>query len=129
MTAKPEIIKQGRRKLGVICETSSGHKVYLAYRRVRDIHCAGEKCIADAIRKGTAAWAIEDEVILKARAVGCAFIGVLVQDTGDRYLAPAASFFKPGAYRTIKVFGRSGTQRALPFPQFARRAGKIVKRR
>ena len=119
-------IKKGRVTLGAIYELPGG-SVYLAYRRIADIWHGSEKCISDAIRKGTACWTIEDSVCLDMRVRGVNYIGVYVKDTGERYVAPASAFFEYGKVRTMTVRGKSGTQRALPFQSFAHKQGKILR--
>ena len=123
---KPTLIKKGRVTLGAIYELPTG-KVYLAYRRLGDIWRGTEKCISDAVRKSTACWAIEDSICLDMRAKGIAYIGVLVKDTGERYVAPTPAFFEYGAFRSVTVRGKGGSQRALPLQSFAYKQGKIVK--
>jgi len=128
MKLKGQPFKVGKRTLGKLYEVSGGRQVYLAHRKVGDIQHGSEKCIADAIRKGVAYWGVEESVVLTLRARGVAFIGVLVKETGDRFLARTSAFFEYGSAKMMTVRGR-GMQRCVPLSAFTRRPGKIVKSR
>ena len=122
-------IKKGRRTLGSIYEVSGGRLVYLAARRVGDIYRAKERNIAEAIRKNVACWAVENDVIIQMQSRGVGYVGVLVRETGDRFLAPIAVFLNHTTVRIMSVPGRGGIQRCVGLHSFARRPGKILKRR
>ena len=123
-------VKVGRRVYGGICQLSDGTEVYLAYRSVAEIYRSGEKSIAEAIRKGTACWAIDETTLNQMRSRKIRFVGVLLKDTGDRFLTPIENFFDAAKAKVLNYSRRGGSlQRFLPLHEFTRRAGKIVKRR
>jgi len=124
---KPEVIKQGRRRLGAIYTLPSGSQVYLAYRWVADVWRDNERCVADAIRSGKARWAIETSVLIQLRAKHVPYVGVLLRDTGDRFVAPLEAFFDVEKVKSLTIKGYGGEFRALPYGDFTRRAGKILK--
>lgn len=125
--SKPlETIKVGRRKVGALYESDDG-PVFLAYRWVSDIQIGLGRDIASAVRAGDAMWAIENEVLGKLRRQEIKTIGVVVRDTGERYLAKTESWFDHEKVKTIGVRGRSGSFKALPFSAFERTLGKIPK--
>jgi hypothetical protein len=129
---KPETtpVKVGRRLCGLIFKLSDGSEIYLAHRRVADIYRGGERTIADAIQKQLACWAIEENLLVRMRGQGMKFAGVLVGDTGDRYIAPIEFFFDHTKAKVLDFAKRNGsTQRFLLLHEFTRRPGKIVKRR
>lgn len=103
---------------------SSGTKVYLAYRQVREIFRSGEKSISDAIRKGVAAWAIDDDTLRQMRAQGIKYVGVLVRENGAIWLTSTEAYFSPAA-KILNFTTRGGAlQRYLPLKYFRRRGGK-----
>ncbi len=63
------------------------------------------------------------------RAEGVTHMGVLVKETGDRFLTALANLFDPTMTRSMDHGGRGALQRYLPLQLFNRRPGKIVKRR
>lgn len=123
-----ETIKVGRYKVGGLYEGADG-PVYLAYRWVADIQVPLGDHIASAVRANKAMWAIESDVLGKLRRREIKTIGVVVRDTGERYLAALETWFDMNLAKTIGVRGRSGSFRALPFSAFERTLGKIPKLR
>lgn len=124
MKAKCEPVKLGRRTVGGIYDTPAG-KVYLAYRWIADAYRGTEPDISAAVRAGKAMWAVEADVIGRMRSLGVTVIGVVVRDTGERYLAKLDTWYDHDLVKTVNVRGRSGTFRALPFTAFTRILGKI----
>lgn len=100
----------------------SGKKALLARRRIKDIHCAGEKSISDAIRLGTAAWPISEELLLQARSAGIPFVGIECPDTKDVWMTRTEFYFD--RERITYVSHRHDTQRALPLKFFSAKQGK-----
>lgn len=119
-----ELIKRGRRKYGGIYTVADGRRAYLAYRKTKDIFRSGEKSISDAIRKGIATWAIDEEDLLKLRLKKVPFVGVICSDTGDIYLTSLDRFFDKFLARVLNYSSRAGSlQRHLPLQHFRYRAG------
>lgn len=121
-----DLVKRGRRTYGAIYTLPDGRQAYLAYRKTKEIFRSGEKTISDAIRKGIACWAIDEETLLIMRAKGIKYIGVLCRDTGDKYLTALSLFFDPKAIRIYNYESRGGAlQRYLPLQRFRRRTGSV----
>lgn len=118
--------KTGKRLYGAFRTYADGTKVYLAYRKHSEIYRGGEASISDAIRAGKAAWALDDETVLAARARGCRFVGVMVRDTGDVYLARIEKWFDRGRTRFINYEAKGGAlQRCLGLSEFSFKPGEI----
>ena len=119
-----EVVRKGRRVLGGIYNLG-GVKAYFAYRKQKDIFRGGEKTIAEAVAKGVACWAIDDETLLMLRANAIGVVGVMVSDTGDRYVTKTANFFDKTKASLLNYEARGGAlQRYLPIQHFVYRAGK-----
>lgn len=119
-------VKKGRRLYGGIYTLPSGKRCYLAYRKTGEIFRSGEKSISDAIRKGIAAWAIDEETLLLVRAQGIRFVGVLCRDTGDRYLTTIEAFFDKRRMTILNYAARGGAlQRYLALQHFKHRVGRV----
>jgi hypothetical protein len=82
------VVKKGRRTYGAYYVFDNGVKIYMAWRKFSDIFCSGKKDISEALRNGCALWAIDEDDLITIRAKGCSAAGVLVKDTGDKYIAP-----------------------------------------
>lgn len=119
-------VKKGRRHYGALYHLPTGVKVYLAHRRIREIYRSGEKTIVAAIKKDVAAWALDEETLIQMRAQGVRFVGVLVRETGDRFITPIANFFDKTKARILNFESRGGAlQRYLPLSLFTRRPGRL----
>lgn len=116
-------ISRGKRSFCAIYELPDGRQAFLAHMKIAQIWRDGELSISDAIRNGTAAWPIDDDVLLKIRAKGVLMAGVYVRETGDIHLARTADFFDREKVTTRNF--RGYTRRCLPLRYFRRRAGRI----
>jgi hypothetical protein len=122
------LIKKGRRRYGGVYTLPSGTKVYLAYRNLREIYRSGKPTISEAVRDGTACWAIDEEHIQKMRLQDVPYVGVLVRDTKDIFLTKLTTFFERDKIKWHNYEGRGGShQRLLPLKYFQvrRRRSKI----
>ena len=121
-----ERVKKGRRLYGGIYELEDGRRVYLAYRHRKEIFRAGENCISDAIREGKACWALDDATLLMLRARKIEFAGVLLKDTGDKWLTRTETFLDRDKASVKNYTGRGGAlQRYLPMSHFAFRRAPV----
>ena len=119
-------IKRGRRTYGGVYLLPDGKEIYLAFRKIREIYRSGELSISDAVRKGTACWAIDDEHIGMMRRRGVNYVGVLVRDTRDVYLTHMSNYLDKDKFSFKNYESRGGSvQRFLPLSHFRRRAGKL----
>ncbi|CAO3459987.1 hypothetical protein [Azospirillum argentinense] len=118
-----EKVKRGRITVGLIHSYDDGRVLYLAERRLRDMVRAGEKTMGAALDKETAAWAIEDEILIKLRARGITTVGVEVRENGDRYLATLADFLDRAKTKGVTWSGRQ--HRALPVHLMERVPGTV----
>ena len=119
------LIKKGRRKYGGIYQLPSGRQVYLAYRNLREIFRSGKATISEAVRDGSACWAIDEEHIQQMRLAGVPFVGVLVRDTKDIYVTRLTNFFDRDKIKFHNYAGRGGShQRLLPLEHFQVRRGR-----
>ena len=126
MKLPTEPVKRGKRTLGSLITAPDGRRVFLWHSRVKDIRCNGEKSISDAIRKGVATWSIEEEFLIKMRANGVLFSGVLCKDNGDIWLTSTDRFFDSTIARPASggYFDRR-ERKALPLQCFRRKAGRM----
>ncbi|UIN38339.1 hypothetical protein [Methylobacterium oryzae] len=121
-----EKVKKGRRLYGAIYQVADGRRVYLAYRSRKEIFRSGENCISDAVREGKACWALDDATLLMLRARKIEFAGVLLKDTGDKWLTRTEIFFDRDKASVKNYSGRGGAlQRYLPLRNFAFRRAPI----
>jgi hypothetical protein len=120
-----ELVKKGKRLYGAFY-LFRGMLAYIAYRKQAEIFRAGEASISEALRKGTAAWALDEETLLLARSRGARFVGIMVKDTGDRYIARIERWFDRGRAKFINYERKGGSlQRCLPLSEFALRPGEL----
>jgi hypothetical protein len=118
-------VKRGRRHYGAIYIWPDGLKVYMAHRRIREVFRAGEPSIAAAIDKGVAAWALDEETLIQMRAQGIRYAGVMVRETGERFLTDLSWFFDKKKAKVLNYETRGGAlQRYLPLQYFRRRGGR-----
>lgn len=125
---KTTLVKKGRRTYGAIYDLPSGKRCYLAWRHIGEVFRSGEKTNSDAVRKGTAAWAIDEETLLKMRALGIEHVGVRVRETGDIYLSTLERFMDRTKAKILNYEGRGGSlQRYLPITadNFAYKPGRV----
>lgn len=118
---KPKITKHklNRRNYGRIYEFPSGQIYYLADRRIAEIFRSGEPSISDAIRKGTACWALDQETLLTMRAKKIKWVGVRVKETEDIYLTHIDNFFDRTKAKILNYENRGGAlQSYLPLQFF-----------
>ncbi|MBP2498398.1 hypothetical protein ABID82_005084 [Methylobacterium sp. PvP062] len=121
-----EKVKKGHRLYGGIYLMPDGRKVYLAYRHRKEIFRSGESYISDAVREGNAAWALDDATLLMLRARKIEFAGVLLKDTGDKWLIRTEIFFDRDKASAKNYSGRGGAlQRYLPMQHFAFRRAPV----
>lgn len=86
---------------------------------------SGEKSLADAIQKGTACWAIDNDTLIRLRTEGVYLVGVQTKETGDLYLATLADF---NSAPVLNYESRGGAlQRYLPLDRFIIQLGSVQK--
>jgi len=121
-----EHLRKGKRLYGAFVTYPDGRRVYLAYRKHGEIFRAGKKSISRAIQEGVAGWAIDSETLGEVRARGVDAIGVLVKETGDKYLTNIQNYYDPYRSSVIDYSGKGGSlQRVLPLQFFRKADGKI----
>jgi hypothetical protein len=119
-------VRKNKRLYGYYYDFADGTRAYFASRRQSEIYRGGEATISDAQRSGKAAWALDDETLLAARARGCKIVGVIVKDTGDRYAARIEKWFDRGAVKFINYETKGGSlQRCLALTEFTLVPGEI----
>lgn len=110
------MIRSGKRIFGGVYALPSGKEVYIAFRKQAEMFRHGEKTLTDAIHKGTAAWAIDNDTLIRLRIEGVYLIGIQTKETGDLYLATLADF---NAAPMLNYESRGGAlQRYLPLDKF-----------
>lgn len=125
LTAKQatRLVKNGRRLYGGVYKLASGKEVYIAYRKQAEIFRGGEATIADAMAKGIAAWAIDNDTLHRMRREGVYLIGIQTKETGDLYLAALGDFLKAPM---LNYESRGGAlQRYLPLDKFLIQLGTV----
>jgi hypothetical protein len=120
-----ELVKKGRRTYGAYIKTSK-HMIYCAFRTPGDFFLDGKRgefrSIAQGLQDGSAAWAIDDQHLLSARAKGCTYIAVWVRKLNWIFMTPIESFFDPHKYYRRNYGARGGSdQRYLSTKHFAQR--------
>lgn len=88
---------------------------------------AGEKSLADAIQKGIASWAIDNDTLIRLRTEGVYLIGIQTKETGDLYIATLADF---NAAPMKNYSARGGAlQRYLPLDKFIISLGSVNRKK
>lgn len=117
------LIRNGRRIYGGIYELPNGKEVYIAFRKQSEMFRGGEKSISDAIQKGCASWAIDNDTLIRLRTEGVYYVGIQTKETGDLYLATLADF---NAAPVLNYESRGGAlQRYLPLDKFLIQLGSV----
>jgi hypothetical protein len=119
-----EPIKRRKRVLGTLFTAPDGNQAYLHYRNAGDIWREKEPSISDAIRKGTASWAIDEELLVRMRAKGVKFAGIFCRDTGEIWLTRLEEFFD-ASFSRLRQAPNYVTYRHLRLQRFIRRAGVV----
>ena len=91
-----EKIGHGRRRWGAIYASSKGEQFYLSWRKSPALYRGGEKSLSSAVRNETAAWAFDYDLLLRLKTRGVKLIGVICQDTGDKFLTELRNYFDHG---------------------------------
>lgn len=127
---KLELVKKGKRLYGAIVTLDSGQRIYMAYRKHAEIYRAGEMRLSDAIKKGVAAWAMDDDTLRIMRAHSIEVVGVFVRDTNERYVTAIDNYFDRDKIKVLNYTARGGAlQRYLPLSYFSHRKPAITKLR
>ena len=118
------VIRKGRRLYGAVYTLPSGVEVYLAYRKHSEYFRSGKKTLSEAVNDNVAAWALDDETLIRLRIEGVRYAGVLVREDDDVYIAPISSFFDKTQAKVMNYESRGGAlQRYLPLDRFKRLTG------
>lgn len=116
-------MKNGRRLYGGIFELPSGKEIYIAFRKQSEMFRGGEKTLADAIQKGIASWAIDNDTLIRLRTEGVYYVGIQTKETGDLYIATLGDFNKAPV---LNYESRGGAlQRYLPLDKFLISLGSV----
>lgn len=117
------MVRNGRRVYGGIYELSSGKEVYIAFRKQAEMFRGGEKTLAEAIQKGKASWAVDNDTLIRLRTEGVYYVGIQTKETGDIYIATLADF---NAAPMLNYAQRGGAlQRYLPLDKFLISLGSV----
>lgn len=121
-----KLVKRGRRTYGAIyLMPHTGAKVYFAWRKQAEIFRAGKPTTSEALREGTACWALDDETLIDLKAQGVELVGVWCKDTDDRYMTKLSLFMDRTKAKVLDYNARGGSlQRYLPLQYFAKRTGE-----
>ncbi len=118
--------KRGRRTYGATYTLPDGRRYYLAWRKIGEIYRAGEKDISSAMRLGTAAWALDDQDLIRLKVQGIRIVGIKVKETADVYLTDLRNYFDKSRYKMLNFSSRGGSlQRFLPLDHFTVRKGPV----
>lgn len=121
-----QLVRNGRRLYGAVYTLYSGRRIYVAYRKHREIFRSGKQTITEAVQDGIAYWAIDDSTVCRLQREGVSHIGFLEHDTDDLWVTPIANFFDQTKFRILNYDDRGGAlQRYLPLEHFERRVGAI----
>jgi hypothetical protein len=114
LVSSDEIRGTGKRRIlyGHILTFDDGTKIYMAQRKNREVFRNGKITISGAMSEEVAAWAIDEDLLIKLRVKGVTRIGVNVIDTGDQYLTDIKTFFNPktSALKDYTGVGKGGSK-------------------
>lgn len=124
---KTEWHKKGKRTYGVFVWQDNGVNVYMALRKHSDIYTDGKAKVSVAMRANAAAWAIDYQTLMSARAKGMKYIVVRLKDTKDVYVTPIERYFDRSLTKTIDHSSRGGSlQKTLPLRAFKLVRGEVT---
>jgi hypothetical protein len=122
-----EEVRSGSRIYGSFYSMDTGLKVYVAYRKYREIYRAGRKSISQAMREGVASWAIDVATLMEAKRRGCTVVCVRVTDRGSFYSTAIDNYLDNEQSRIVSHEGKGGSvQRVLPLHKFHRSPESFV---
>lgn len=118
-------IKRGRRYVGETYTFADGRKCYFLYRNLWQLHRAAEPDLSSAVRSKVAGWAIAESDLIEMNAKGFLYAGVIVRETGDRYLTELSRF--RGDRSSMVEIGKMNRIRCrlLPLSEFRHSAGAV----
>lgn len=100
-----EVIKRGKRTIGAFVRWNSGPIALFLYHSHKQIYRGEHKTISDACQVGTASWGVGVDLLLEASKRGAQYVGVVVRDTRDVYLAGIEDFYARNKSRIISKEG------------------------
>lgn len=125
--------RKGKRHYGwFIKDASRGITIYIARRWFKEIYREGEPTISEAKRKGTAAWAIDHDVLQLCRIKGVKYVGVKLRDktVSGWYLTTLDNYYnrKVARHHNYTGVGRGGSAQAkVPLQEFKTRIKVVIK--
>lgn len=106
-----DFVRKGRRTYGAFVQTSSS-LIYCAFRSPGDLFLDGKpgefRSIAQGLRDGRAAWAIDDATLRIAKRKGARFIAVYVKRLKWYFITPIETFDNPKFYYRRNYASRGG---------------------
>lgn len=122
-----EEVRSGSRIFGSFYELDDGVKVYVAYRKFREIYRAGRKSISEAMREGVASWAVDVQTLMEAKRRGCTVVGIKVTDRGSFYAVKLDDYLDSNQSSLISHESKGGSiQRVLPLWRFHKTADSLT---
>lgn len=126
-----EIRGKGKRPhlYGWVVKMEGGECLYVARRRFKQIFRGGEASISEGMAASRAGWAIDEDTLIKVRAMGAKTIIVRCIDIKEEFVSPIENYFKRGNFSSINYegVGRGGAkQRVVPLDKFERRPRQIT---
>jgi hypothetical protein len=125
MTIAKKIDKRGRRKIGITYTAPDGRRCYFVYKNLWQMHRVAQKDLSAAVRAGVAGWAISESDLIDCNAKGIKMIGVIVRETGDKYLASLQQFQSSKAVPVELGKMTRVRCRMLPLSEFRHRPGSV----
>lgn len=121
-----EHLRKGRRLYGGFHTFEDGRRLYVAYRKHNEIYRGRKKSISEALRDGTAAWAIDVDTLAEVKARGIDAVAVRVKESGDLYITRLANFYDPEKVLVLNFASRGGSlQRFLPLEHWKLKPGRV----
>jgi hypothetical protein len=117
------LIRKGRRITGGIYDLDNGKEIYVAYRKQSDMIREGEKSLSDAIQKKKAAWAVDNDTLIRLRTEGIYLLGIQTKETGDLYVATLGDFLAAPVSSSNRR--NVGLQRQLTLDKFLIQLGSV----
>lgn len=89
---------------------------YFAWRKNWQVHRDGCATPSDAYAAKLAGWTLDIDTITELRIAGVKYVGVIVSDTGYRYLTDLDAFLTPGRFYVNKDNPNQRGVRCHEFP-------------
>lgn len=121
-----EYHRKGTRLYGAFCYQDNGKHFYVAFRKIKEIYRDKQTTISEALRQGTAGWAIDVETLLMAQSRDCEFLVIKDRKSGSVWTTRLENYQVPGRAQTLDWSRKGSTmQKCLSLTYFHHRPGEV----